>query len=58
MFAETFEFKMICAINAFNVDITPCVFLLVPGFVGQTSEAATGAASIIVNDAGKCFASW
>lgn len=30
-------------------------FLFVSDFVGQTSDAATGAASIIVNNAGKCF---
>lgn len=29
------------------------IFLTVSDFVGQTSDAATGAASIIVNDAGK-----
>lgn len=30
-------------------------FLPVSDFVRQTSDAATGAASIIVNSAGKCF---
>lgn len=30
-------------------------FLTVSDFVGQTSDAATGVASIIVNDAGKYF---
>ncbi len=30
-------------------------FLFISDFVGQTSDAATGAASIIVNDAGKYF---
>lgn len=33
-------------------------FLHVSDFVEQTSSAATGAASIIVNDAGKCFCHW
>lgn len=32
-----------------------CTFLSVTDFVGQTSEASTGTASIIVNNAGKCL---